>query len=189
MKRIFTEEEILSEGFEKAVFAGGCFWCTEAVFEKVKGVKSVISGYTGGSTKNPSYNEVCSGKTGHAEAVQIIFNPTECNYETLLKIHFKTHDPTTLNRQGNDRGTQYRSAVYFTNDIQEKTVRRFVAKLEEEKFYQDKIVTEIEPLGVFYSAENYHQDYFKNNPDQAYCIFVVAKKVEKLEQLFPDVLQ
>lgn len=189
MKKKYSDAEIQQNGWEKATFAGGCFWCTEAIFEEVKGVKSVVSGYAGGHVKNPDYRAVCSGTTGHAECVQIVFNPSECSYETLLEIHFKTHDPTTLNRQGNDTGTQYRSEIFYANEKQKVAAEKFINALNDEKYYADKIVTVLSLLPEFYEAENYHQEYFANNPDQAYCVYVVKKKVEKFETLFPGLVK
>lgn len=165
---------------ETAVFANGCFWCTEAVFERVPGVRRVISGYTGGRVPNPTYKEVCEGTTGHAEATRIEFDPTVVSYERLLEIFFDSHDPTTLNRQGADEGTQYRSAIFYANEAQQAAAAR--AKVAAQAHWDDPIVTEITPLGIFYDAEDYHQDYFKNNPNAGYCTFVIKPKVKKLQQ-------
>ncbi len=189
MRKIYTDSEIMQNGWEKATFAGGCFWCTEAIFEEVKGVKSVLSGYSGGAMKNPTYQAVCTDTTGHAECVQIIFDPKECAFETLLDVHMKTHDPTTPNRQGNDVGIQYRSVVFYANDAQKVTTENYINKLDGSGFYSDKVVTEIVPLEVFWPAEDYHQDYFAKNPDQSYCIYVVSKKVDKFEHLFPELVK
>ncbi len=186
MRKIFTDAEITENGWEKATFAGGCFWCTEAIFEEVKGVKSVVSGYSGGSMENPTYQAVCTDTTGHAECVQIVFDPKECAFETLLDIHMKTHDPTTPNRQGNDVGIQYRSVVFYANTAQKSATENYIANLNTSKYYSDPVVTEVVPLVKFWPAEDYHQDYFAKNPDQPYCIYVVGKKVEKFEHLFPD---
>lgn len=186
MKNILSEEEIKQKGYETITLAGGCFWCTEAVFAALKGVQSVMPGYAGGHVKNPSYNAVCAGTTGHAECAQIIYDPKECALDTILDVHFKTHDPTTLNRQGNDVGTQYRSVIFYTDAEQKKAAEEYLAALDASGYYDAKIVTEIKPLDVFYPAETYHQDYFANNPDQAYCVHVVAKKVDKFHRLFPD---
>jgi peptide-methionine (S)-S-oxide reductase len=169
---------------EKATFGGGCFWCVEAVFEKMKGVRSVVSGYAGGHVENPTYQQVTTGKTGHAEVAQIEYDPDEISYEELLEIFFKTHDPTTLNRQGNDVGTQYRSIILYHNEEQKKIAEKAKAKLEESGEYQKPIVTEIKLLDTFYEAEDYHQDYYKNNPNQAYCRIVIAPKLEKAEKKF-----
>lgn len=189
MKKTYSPDEIRQNGWETATFGGGCFWCTEAIFEEVIGVKSVVSGYAGGHTKNPTYQSVITDTTGHAECVQVVYNPAECTFETLLNIHFKTHDPTTLNRQGNDEGIQYRSVVFYANDMQKITTENYIRALSEEKYYNDPIVTEVVPLNMFYPAETYHQDYFAKNPDQSYCVYVVAKKVEKFEKLFPELVK
>lgn len=168
-----------NEKYETAVLAGGCFWCTEAVFEQVKGVIDVISGYAGGFTENPTYQEVCSGKTGHAECVKIIFDPNKITYEQLLEIFWKVHDPTTLNRQGADIGTQYRSVIFYLNEDQKKIALN--SKANAQKNFENSIVTEIIPLKKFYPAEDYHQNYYKNNPDAPYCIFVITPKLNKLK--------
>lgn len=171
---------------EKATFGGGCFWCTEAVFQRVKGVEKVVSGYTGGKTKNPTYEEVCTGTTGHAEVIQIEFDPSVVSFAKLLEIHWKTHDPTTLNRQGYDEGTQYRSAIFYENEEQKKTAEEYKAKLNKE-VYDGKIVTEITPLSVFYPAEGYHQNYFNLNTTKGYCRAVIIPKLKKFEEIFADV--
>ncbi len=168
----------------KATFGGGCFWCTEAVFERLKGVKSVTSGYAGGHTKNPSYQEVCSGSTGHAEVTQIEYDPDVINYEDLLEIFFETHDPTTPNRQGNDVGTQYRSIILYHDEEQRKIAESMIAQLEKSDKFGRAIVTEIEPLDEFYEAEDYHQDFYKRNPNQQYCRFVIQPKLNKVEEVF-----
>ena len=165
---------------ETAVFANGCFWCTEAVFERVPGVKRVISGYTGGHVANPTYKQVCEGTTGHAEATRIEFDPSVVTYDKLLEIFFDSHDPTTLNRQGADEGTQYRSAIFYANEAQKNAAER--AKVAAQSQWDDPIVTEITPLGKFYDAEDYHQDYYKNNPNAGYCSFVIKPKVKKLQK-------
>jgi peptide-methionine (S)-S-oxide reductase len=188
MRKTYSDEEIRSNGWEKATFGGGCFWCTEAIFEEVKGVKSVLSGYAGGKMTNPTYEAVCTDTTGHAECVQIVFDPKECAYGTLLDVHMKTHDPTTLNRQGNDVGIQYRSVVFYDGDTQKQETEAYIAKLNASQYYSDKIVTEVTPLTTFWPAETYHQDYFAKNPDQPYCVYVVAKKVDKFEHLFPELI-
>lgn len=167
---------------ETITLGGGCFWCTEAVFQKVKGVSSVISGYTGGTAPGkPTYREICSGLTGHAEVVQITFDPSIISLTDILEIFMTTHDPTTLNRQGADVGTQYRSVIYYNNEDQRKTAIEVVNKMA--SFYQDPIVTEISPLGPFYEAEDYHQDYYKNNSEQGYCQVVINPKLAKLRKL------
>lgn len=165
---------------ETAVFGSGCFWCTEAVFERVPGVKRVISGYTGGKTENPTYREVCDGNTGHAEVTRIEYDPAVVSFEKLLEVFFDSHDPTTLNRQGADEGTQYRSAVFYTTP--EQKVAAEAGKKKAQAHFDDPIVTEITPLGKFYEAEDYHQDYFKNNPNAGYCSFVIKPKIKKLSE-------
>jgi peptide-methionine (S)-S-oxide reductase len=165
---------------ETAVVAGGCFWCLDAQFKLVPGVKKVTSGYAGGTTANPSYEQVCTGQTGHAESVKIEFDPSKVSYEELLRKFFHAHDPTTLNRQGPDVGTQYRSMVFYTNDQQKQIAQKI--KAEAQKDWPDPIVTEIVPLKDFYPAEDYHQDYFAKNPTQGYCRLVVAPKVQKFEK-------
>lgn len=167
-----------------AVFGGGCFWCLEAVFAMLNGVKKVESGYAGGTTRNPDYQSVCSGDTGHAEVVGITFDPEAISYRQLLEIFFAIHDPTTLNRQGNDTGTQYRSIILYTSPEQEKLVRDYINELREEKVYSDAIVTEVEPLEKFYRAEDYHQDYFAKNTGAPYCRAVVSPKVKKAKSTF-----
>jgi peptide-methionine (S)-S-oxide reductase len=165
---------------EIAVFGSGCFWCTEAVFERVPGVRRVVSGYTGGHVPNPTYQQICTGTTGHAEVTRIEFDPVLVSYEKLLEVFFDSHDPTTLNRQGADEGTQYRSAIFYVNEAQQRAAAR--AKIAAQALFDDPIVTEITPLGKFYEAEAYHQDYFKNNPNAGYCTFVIKPKVRKLQQ-------
>jgi peptide-methionine (S)-S-oxide reductase len=174
---------------EQATFGGGCFWCTEAVFERVEGVHSVVSGYAGGTVKNPTYKEVCEGITGHAEVIQINYNPSVVSYDELLQIFFKTHDPTTLNRQGADAGTQYRSVIFYHNDEQKKKADYYKSELDKSDAWENPIVTEISPLTNYYPAEDYHQDYFKNNPNQGYCALVIGPKVEKFEKVFKDKLK
>lgn len=174
---------------EQATFGAGCFWCVEAVFQQIKGVEKVISGYTGGKVANPTYREVCGGRTGHAEVAQISFNPDVVSYKELLEVFWKTHDPTTLNQQGADKGTQYRSAVFYHNDEQKKLAGTYRQKLEDAKVFDNPIVTEITPLGAFYEAEDYHQNYFNNNSGQPYCAFVVKPKVEKVKKVFSEKLK
>jgi peptide-methionine (S)-S-oxide reductase len=173
----------------QATLAGGCFWCLEAVFEQLEGVRSVVSGYMGGTTRNPSYREVCGGDTGHAEVVQVTFEPERISYRDLLELFFAFHDPTTLNRQGADVGTQYRSAIFTHDAEQETTARALVAELERERVFGAPIVTEITPATAFYPAEDYHQGYFRANPDQPYCRAVVAPKVAKLRSKFTERLK
>lgn len=164
---------------EKAVLGGGCFWCLEAVFERIDGVKDVVSGYAGGTVRNPSYKEVCTGQTGHAEVVEITFDPSVVSYEELLKTFWECHNPTTLNRQGADVGTQYRSVIFYMNDKQKAEAEKSMA--EEQKTLSEPIVTEIKPLGTFYKAEEYHQDYYARNPEAGYCQYVIKPKLKKLE--------
>lgn len=175
--------------FAKATFAGGCFWCTEAVYEQMKGVKSATSGYIGGSVPNPTYQDVCTGLTGHAEAVEIEYDPTVVPYEKLLKVFFATHDPTTLNRQGADVGTQYRSGVFYHDDEQKRIAEDVIKRLEAAKVFSGRIVTEVTKATTFYPAETYHQEYFANNPRQPYCQAVVAPKVEKFRKVFAELLK
>jgi len=172
-----------------ATFGAGCFWCVEAVFQDLKGVYKVESGYTGGSVKNPSYKEVCNGTTGHAEVIQIRYNPNEISFEELLEVFWEVHDPTTLNRQGNDVGTQYRSAIYYHNDEQKNTSESYKKRLNDEQVFPNPIVTEISPADTFYVAENYHQDYFNQNGEQPYCAFVIKPKVEKFKKVFKEKLK
>lgn len=165
--------------YEKATLGGGCFWCTEAVFQSLPGVITVISGYAGGTRVNPTYKEICTGKTGHAEVVEITFDPAKISFEKLLNVFWKAHDPTTLNRQGADAGTQYRSVIFYHNQNQKISAEK--SKSEAQRQFTDPIVTEIKPLVHFYEAEEYHQDYFEKNPDAAYCRFVIKPKLEKLK--------
>ena len=166
---------------EIAVFGAGCFWCIEAIFSQVEGIKDISVGYTGGHTKNPTYEEICKGNTGHAEVMRLEYDPSIVNYEDLLKIFWETHDPTTLNRQGNDIGTQYRSAIYYSNTEQKKIAENYKKQLEKDKVFINKIVTEITELGIYYEAENYHQDYYSNNKNQPYCRYVIKPKIEKFK--------
>lgn len=172
-----------------ATFGAGCFWCIEAVFQNLEGVSKVVSGYTGGNVENPTYHQVCTGTTGHAEVAQITFDPEVISYRELLEIFWKTHDPTTLNRQGNDVGTQYRSAVFYHDGKQKELAEKMKALLEESNIWPDPIVTEISPLEVFYPAEDYHQNYFNEHGEQPYCQFVIKPKIDKFEQLFADKLR
>jgi len=173
----------------KATFAGGCFWCTEAVYAQLKGVQSVTSGYTSGTVLNPTYEQVCSGLTGHAEGVEIVYDPDRVPYEKLLEVFFSTHDPTTKNRQGIDVGTQYRSGVFYHDDQQKKTAEMVIQKLDGSGVFPARIVTEVTAATVFYPAEKYHQDYFANNPRQPYCQAVVSPKVEKVRKVFKELLK
>jgi peptide-methionine (S)-S-oxide reductase len=176
-------------GLARATFASGCFWCTEAVFQQLKGVQSVASGYSGGSAKNPTYQEVCTGQTGHAEAIQVTFDPKVISYQELLEVFWKTHDPTTLNRQGHDVGTQYRSAIFYHDPEQKKLAEHYKKKLDESGAFSSPIVTEIVPFKEFYRAEAYHQNYFADNPEQHYCQVVIKPKVEKFKAVFHDKLK
>lgn len=178
-----------SNDLQEATFGAGCFWCTEAVFLDVKGVTKVVSGYAGGTVKNPSYKEVCTGLTGHAEVTRITFDPTQVSYADLLEIFWNTHDPTTLNRQGADEGTQYRSVVFYHNDEQKKTAEEYKAQLEASHIFKNKIVTEISPLTTFYPAEDYHQNYYALNGSQPYCQYVIRPKVEKFHKQFQNKLK
>lgn len=168
------------KNIETATLAQGCFWCTEAIFKRLKGVISVISGYAGGSVENPSYEEVCTGVTGHAETIQIEFDPKIIPYEKILEIFWHTHDPTTLNRQGNDTGPQYRSVIFYHGDKQKNKALKSKEKIEKEGVYKNPIVTEIIPFTNFYKAENYHMDYFDRNKDYPYCTYVINPKIQKL---------
>ncbi|MDQ4139850.1 MAG: peptide-methionine (S)-S-oxide reductase MsrA [Bacteroidota bacterium] len=176
--------EIKAKGLEIATFAGGCFWCTEAVFERLRGVDRVISGYTGGQEKNPTYEQVGSGETGHAESVQIYYDPKQVTYPELLEVFFATHDPTTLNRQGPDVGKQYRSAIFYHNEEQKQEAASYMKELEAKKAFPNRIVTQLQPYKVFYPAEDYHQDYYEHNPNDPYIQSVTAPKVHKFEKQF-----
>lgn len=186
MKNIMSVKD---SNYQTATFGSGCFWCTEAIFERVNGVVSVVSGYSGGTVDEPTYKEVCEGTTGHAECTQITFKPEIISYDELLEIFWKTHDPTTLNRQGNDVGTQYRSVIFYHNDEQKQKAEYYKAKLNEEKIWKDPIVTEITNFEKLYPAEEYHQEYYENNPNQGYCAYVITPKIEKFEKIFKDKLK
>ena len=172
-----------------ATFGNGCFWCTEAIFQQLKGVSKVESGYSGGHVENPTYKEVCSETTGHAEVLQITYDPDVISYTELLEVFWETHDPTTLNRQGNDRGTQYRSAVFYHNDEQKKLAEKYKKELDASGAWNDPIVTEITAFDKFYVAEDYHQNYYNLNGSQPYCSFVIRPKVEKFKKVFKDKLK
>ena len=174
---------------EKATFGSGCFWCTEAVFQQLKGVKAVVSGYSGGTAPNPTYEQVCSGRTGYAEVVQVTYDASIISFDELLKVFWQTHDPTTLNRQGHDVGTQYRSAIFYHNDDQRRIAEAYQQQLDASGTFAAPIVTEITPLTNFYPAENYHHDYFRSNPAQSYCAFVIRPKVEKFKKEFGELLK
>jgi len=162
-----------------ATFGNGCFWCTEAIFQRLKGVESVLPGYSGGNIKNPAYREVCTGNTGHAEAIQIMYDSEIISYRTLLEVFFYTHDPTTPNRQGNDVGTQYRSVIFYRNENEKNEAKKIIEQLENDKVYSNRIVTELVPFDHFYEAEDYHQDYYNNNKNQPYCRAVINPKLDK----------
>ncbi len=179
----------MSSTMETATLGGGCFWCVEAIYQDVIGVHKVVSGYAGGTVENPTYEEVCSGTTGHAEVVQIAFDPTVISFEEILFIFWRTHDPTTLNRQGNDVGTQYRSVIYYHDEEQKKIAEQSMAETDASDLWADPIVTEIAPLPIFYEGEAYHQNYFVDNPYQPYCIFVINPKVQKFRKSFRNKLR
>ena len=172
-----------------ATFGSGCFWCTEAIFQQLKGVESAVSGYSGGAVKNPTYKEVCTGNTGHAEVIQVTYNPEIISYTELLEVFWQTHDPTTLNRQGADVGTQYRSAIFYHSKEQKKLAEGYKQKLEDAKIFNNPIVTEITEFDIFYKAEDYHQEYYDNNKTQPYCNFVITPKIEKFKKVFKDKLK
>ena len=174
---------------ETATLGSGCFWCTEAVYLELRGVKSVVSGYSGGKVKNPTYREVCSGLTGHAECIQVTFDPSVVSYFEILEVFWNTHDPTTLNKQGADEGTQYRSVIFYHSDEQRKLAEAYKAQLDKSGVFRSRIVTEISPATVFYPAENYHQNYYALNPDQGYCSYVIRPKVEKFRKQFAQKLK
>lgn len=182
----FTEKT--NNNFQLATLGGGCFWCLEAVFMEIKGIESATSGYSGGTVKNPAYREVTTGRTGHAEVVQLKFDPEIISFQEILEVFFHLHDPTTLNRQGADVGTQYRSVIFYHNEEQEKTAREVFREIDASDLWDDPLVTEISPMTAFYVAEDYHQNYFQNNPSQPYCTFVIGPKMEKLRKLFKDKL-
>lgn len=179
----------IEQGLEVATFAGGCFWCTEAVFLELNGVKTVVSGYIGGNTINPTYKDICNGDTGHAEAIQITFDPNKISFGELLEIFFATHDPTTLNRQGNDIGTQYRSEIFYNNENQKDLAEAYIALMTRENTFGEPIVTVVSPATLFYEAEDYHQNYYNQNKLQGYCSYVITPKVEKLKKIFKDKLK
>ena len=174
---------------EKAIFAGGCFWCTEAVFQRIKGVIKIKPGYTGGTIKNPCYREVCAGRTGHAEAVQIDYDSQLVSFESLLEIFFATHNPTTLNKQGADIGTQYRSGIFYTTPTQKKSAEVFIDQLNKSNFFKDPIVTEITPLDSFYDAEEDHHNYYNQNSEQRYCDYTITPKIEIIKKIFSTKLK
>ena len=174
---------------DTATFATGCFWCTEAVFQELKGVLKVTSGYSGGEVANPTYEEVCAGTTGHAECLQVVYDPSVISFDELLEVFFQSHDPTTLNRQGNDVGTQYRSAIFYHDEEQKTKAEHYKAELDRNGAYDNPIVTEIVPFKAFYPAEDYHQNYYNSNGSQPYCYLVIRPKLEKFEKAFKDKLR
>ena len=178
-----------SNDLETATLAAGCFWCVEAVLDDLNGVEDVVSGYSGGHTENPTYREVCDGTTGHAEVAQIKFDPNVISFKDVLRVFFSVHDPTTMNRQGNDVGTQYRSAIFYHDDKQKQDAEEVIKEIIDEGIYDGPIVTEVTPFEKFWPAENYHQEYFLNNPSQPYCTAIVAPKVRKFRQKFADRLK
>ncbi len=189
VKKLRFYNAMENRNLQTAVFAGGCFWCTEAVFQRLEGVIKVVSGYTGGAIKNPAYREITTGRTGHAEAIKIEFEADIISFKELLEVFFVTHDPTTLNRQGADRGTQYRSAIFYVTDEQKKVANEFIEYLTNEKVFDDPIVTEVTELGPFYNAEDYHQNYYNQNSSQGYCQFVINPKLSKLNATFRNKLK
>lgn len=180
---------VKTAGLDTATFGEGCFWCTEAFFQQLKGVKKVVSGYSGGDVANPTYQEVCTGTTGHAEVSEIIYDPSEISYDMLLQAFWESHDPTTLNRQGNDVGPQYRSVIFYHDKMQQEKAEAYKKKLNAAGAFSGPIVTAIEPLKNFYPAENYHQDYYENNPNQPYCQLVIRPKLEKFRKVFKEELK
>jgi peptide-methionine (S)-S-oxide reductase len=179
----------MEEDLQTAVFAGGCFWCTEAVFQKLRGVKSVLPGYAGGTIDNPTYEQVSSGTSGHAEAIKFEYDPAQISYEDLLAVFFATHDPTTLNRQGGDVGTQYRSTIFYVDETQKQAAQEFIANLTADKVFPAPIVTTLEPLTKFYEAEDYHKNYYERNSGAAYCQIVINPKLKKLKEKFASLIQ
>lgn len=175
--------------YETLTLGGGCYWCVEAIYEQLDGVVKVTSGFSGGKNANPSYEEVCSGTTGHAEVVQIVYDPRKTNLDELFRVFFTVHDPTTLNRQGNDRGTQYRSVIFYNSEAQKLAAKSILAELTKAKVYDHPIVTTLEPFTAFYSAEAYHQNYYQNNKSQPYCQYVIQPKLEKFEKVFKNRLK
>ena len=186
-KTMATEKE--QSGLQVATFGNGCFWCTEAIFQRLNGVEKVVSGYSGGKVKNPTYKEVCSGLTGHAEVIQITYDPKKISFDELLEVFWKTHDPTTLNRQGADEGTQYRSAVFYHNEEQKQLATEYRKKLDASGAFDNPIVTEVTPFTEFYPAEDYHQNYFNLNGTAPYCSYVIQPKIEKFQKVFKSKLK
>lgn len=186
---IITKKSKMSDKLEIATLANGCFWCTEAIFQRLNGVEKVTSGYSGGKVKNPTYNEVTSGETGHAEVIQIQFDPAVITFQEILEVFFATHDPTTLNRQGYDVGTQYRSAIFYHSTAQKEVAEAFIKSLTDAKVFDKKIVTEVTAFDVFYEAEAYHQNYYNNNKNQGYCVAVINPKLDKFIKKYKDKLK
>ncbi|MBN1567675.1 MAG: peptide-methionine (S)-S-oxide reductase MsrA [Acidobacteria bacterium] len=176
-------------GFKLATFGSGCFWCTEAIFERLDGVEKAVSGYSGGHVENPTYEQVCTGTTGHAESIQITYDPSKVSYDALLEVFWKTHDPTTKNRQGNDIGPQYRSVIFYHDAEQKKLAESYKSKLDAERIWNRPIITEIVPFTRFWPAEDYHQNYYDNNPSKSYCSVVITPKIEKFRKIFKDRLK
>ena len=187
-KTFITDNQSM-KGLELATFGNGCFWCSEAIFQQLKGVESVEPGFAGGTLKNPSYKEVCTGTTGHAEVIRLSFDPKVISYEELLEVFFSTHDPTTLNRQGADVGTQYRSVIFYYNEAQKKAAEKMIAALTDAQVYDNKIVTEITAVNNYYPAEDYHKDYYNNNKEQAYCMAVINPKLNKFMKAYKEKLK
>jgi peptide-methionine (S)-S-oxide reductase len=179
----------MNKNIQSAIFAGGCFWCTEAVFQDLKGVISVLPGYTGGNMDNPTYDRVSGGNTGHAEAIKIDFDQDAISFDDLLSVFFNTHDPTTLNRQGNDVGTQYRSAIFYTNEEQKIKAENIIKELNDNKAYDKPVVTEVKKFEKFFEAEDYHKNYYKNNKEAGYCQIIIAPKLEKLQKRFNNLIK
>lgn len=178
-----------SLAMDTATFGAGCFWCVEAIFAELRGVKSVLSGYTGGTKVNPTYKEICSGETGHAEVAQIVYDPKVTSYKELLEVFWQVHDPTSLNRQGPDIGTQYRSVVFYRNAQQKEEAEFYLKGLNEKNVYGKPVVTKVEPMGHFYKAEDYHQNYYTDNSNQTYCVYVIKPKLDKFREVFKDKLK
>lgn len=185
----FAQKKVATSNLETITLGGGCYWCVEAVYENLNGVTSVVSGFSGGTVVNPSYEQVCTGRTGAAEVVQITFDKTVTNLNEVFKVFFTVHDPTTLNRQGADEGTQYRSVIFYKNEAQKKAAQEIISELNKAKVYKNPIVTAVEPYKAFYKAEDYHQDYYANNKNKSYCQMVIQPKIEKFEKVFKDKLK
>jgi len=186
---IITKKSKMSDKLEIATLANGCFWCTEAIFQRLNGVEKITSGYSGGKIKNPSYREVTTGETGHAEAIQLQFNPSVITFQEILEVFFSTHDPTTLNKQGYDVGTQYRSAIFYHSEKQKEISENFIKELTEAEVFENKIVTEVTSFDAFYSADEYHQNYYNNNKNQGYCVAVINPKLEKFIKKYKNKLK